>query len=174
MAHTAPTPGRPGSGRPGSGRPGIPGSPTPSDRHTPPGRRPDPATPDVFSERTHTLTNRLLPVVLGLVYGYWAAAIDRDAGPITGWNLLFGFVTAFVFAALYLAVQTIAPRLRREPHALLWASFAGCAFGFLYSQAAQHTVVRSTLMALGVAAAVFAVTFYRYYTHEDAEGHRLG
>ncbi|MFF7388701.1 hypothetical protein ACFZAE_09660 [Streptomyces scabiei] len=157
MAQTAPTP----------GRPGIPGGPSVR------GRSAAPASPDVFSERTHRLAHLILPVVLGLVYGYWAAAMNRDAGPITGWNVLFGFVTAFVFAALYIAVQTVAPRLRREPHALLWAAFAGCAFGFLYSQAAQHTVVRSTLMSLGIAAAVFAVTFYRYYTHEDATGHRL-
>ncbi|WP_234046531.1 hypothetical protein [Streptomyces adelaidensis] len=100
--------------------------------------------------------------------------MDRDAGPITGWNLLFGFVTAFVFAALFLAVQTVAPRLRREPHALLWAAFAGCAFGFLYSQAPQHSVLRSAVMSAGIAAAVFAVAFYRYYTHEDAQGHRVG
>lgn len=164
MAQAAPTPGR--SGIPG--RPGLPGGPTA------PGRRPAPATPDVFGERAHTLTKRILPVVLGLVYGYWAAAMNRDAGPITGWNVLFGFATAFVFAALHMAVQTIAPRLPRERHALLWAAFAGCAFGFLYSQAPQHTVLRSAAMSLGIAAAVFATTFYRYYTHEDAKGRRLG
>ncbi|MEI5524755.1 hypothetical protein WB401_14755 [Streptomyces brasiliscabiei] len=130
-------------------------------------------TPDVFSERTHALMNLLVPVTLGLVYGYWAAAMNRDAGPITGWNLLFGFVTAFVFAALHIAVLTIAPRLRRELHAGLWAVFAGCAFGFLYSQATQHSVLRSAAMSLAVAAAFFAVNFYRYYTHEDATGHRL-
>lgn len=163
MAQTAPTP----------GRPGIPGGPSAQGGPPAPARSAAPASPDVFSERTHRLTNLILPVVLGLVYGYWAAAMNRDAGPITGWNVLFGFVTAFVFAALYIAVQTVAPRLRREPHALLWAAFAGCAFGFLYSQATQHTVLRSTLMSLGIAAAVFAVTFYRYYTHEDATGHRL-
>ncbi|MDX3646217.1 hypothetical protein [Streptomyces sp. MB09-02B] len=157
MAQTAPTPGRPGL----PGGPPVPGTSTAQ------------ASPDVFSERTHRLTNLVLPVVLGLVYGYWAAAMNRDAGPITGWNVLFGFVTAFVFAALCIAVQTVARRLRREPHALLWAAFAGCAFGFLYSQASQHTVVRATLMSLAVAAGVFAVTFYRYYTHEDAKGHRL-
>lgn len=164
MAQAAPTP----------GRPVIPGRPTAPGGPGAPGTRPAPATPDVFGERAHTLTKRILAVVLGLVYGYWAAAMNRDAGPITGWNLLFGFVTAFVFAALYFAVETVAPRLRRELHAGLWAVFAGCAFGFLYSQATQHTVLRSAAMSLGIAAAVFAVTFYRAYTHEDAEGHRLG
>ncbi|WEH16647.1 hypothetical protein [Streptomyces sp. VNUA24] len=138
-----------------------------------PGRPVVPATPDVFSERTHALANRIVPVALGLVYGYWAAAMNRDAGPITGWNVLFGLVTAFVFAALHIAVLTVAPRLRRELHAALWAAFAGCAFGFLYSQASQHSVLRSVAMSLAVAAGFLVVNFYRYYTHEDAEGHRL-
>ncbi|MBP5868544.1 MULTISPECIES: hypothetical protein [Streptomyces] len=138
-----------------------------------PGRPVMPATPDVFSERTHALANRIVPVGLGLVYGYWAAAMNRDAGPITGWNVLFGLVTAFVFAALHIAVLTVAPRLRRELHAALWAAFAGCAFGFLYSQASQHSVLRSVAMSLAVAAGFLVVNFYRYYTHEDATGHRL-
>jgi hypothetical protein len=137
-----------------------------------PGRPVVPVTPDVFSERTHALANRIVPVALGLVYGYWAAALNRDAGPITGWNVLFGLVTAFVFVVLHLAVQAVAPRLRREPHAALWAAFTGCAFGFLYSQGGD-SVLMSTVLSLVIAAAVFVTTFYRYYTHEDAEGHRL-
>ncbi|WP_328838074.1 hypothetical protein [Streptomyces europaeiscabiei] len=157
MAQAAPTP----------GRPVIPGGPSA------PGRRAAPATPDVFSARTHTLANRILPVVLGLVYGYWAAAMNRDGGPITGWNLLFGFVTAFVFAALHTAALIVAPRLRRELRAAVWAAFAGCAFGFLYSQASQHSVLRCAAMSLAVAAGFLAANFYRYYTHEDATGHRL-
>ncbi|MDX3137141.1 hypothetical protein PV367_46810, partial [Streptomyces europaeiscabiei] len=132
-----------------------------------------PATPNVFGARTHALANRILPVVLGLVYGYWAAAMNRDGGPITGWNLLFGFVTAFVFAALHTAVLIVAPRLRRELRAAVWAAFAGCAFGFLYSQASQHSVLRCAAMSLAVAAGFLAANFYRYYTHEDATGHRL-
>ncbi|KFG02123.1 membrane protein [Streptomyces scabiei] len=157
MAQAAPTP----------GRPVIPGGPSA------PGRRAAPATPDVFGARTHALANRILPVVLGLVYGYWAAAMNRDGGPITGWNLLFGFVTAFVFAALHTAVLIVAPRLRRELRAAVWAAFAGCAFGFLYSQASQHSVLRCAAMSLAVAAGFLAANFYRYYTHEDATGHRL-
>jgi hypothetical protein len=138
-----------------------------------PGRPVVPVTPDVFSERTHALANRIVPVALGLVYGYWAAAMNRDGGPITGWNVLFGLVTAFVFAALHIAVLSVGPRLRRELHAALWAAFAGCAFGFLYSQASQHSVLRSVAMSLAVAAGFLVVNFYRYYTHEDAAGHRL-
>ncbi|GAB2927063.1 hypothetical protein [Streptomyces heilongjiangensis] len=154
MAQTAPRPGTPLQG------PGAPAT------------RTAPATPDVFGPRAHTIARWTLAVVLGLVYGYWAAAINRDAGPITGWNVLFGLVTAFVFAVLHLAVQTFAPRLRRELHSALWAAFAGCAFGFLYSQGGD-SVVMSTMLSLVIAAAVLVATFYRYYTHEDATGHRL-
>ncbi|MFI2431420.1 hypothetical protein [Streptomyces sp. NPDC018693] len=135
-----------------------------------PGRRP--RTPDVFSERVHRAVAWTMPVVLGLIYGYWAAANRRSGGPITGWNLLFGFVTAAAFMLLYVAVRALAPRLKRELHGLLWAAFTGCAFGFLYSQG-PATALRSTFMSLAIAATVFAVMFYRYYTREDAQGHRV-
>ena len=137
-----------------------------------PARR-TPRTPDVFSERTHRLAAWAVPVTLGLVYGYWVAANNRFGGEITGWNVLLGFVSAFVFAALYFALSALAPRTKREVHALLWAAFAGCAFGFLYAQAPDATVLGATGLALVIAATVFAVVFYRYYTHEDAEGHRV-
>jgi hypothetical protein len=156
MAQTAP--------RPGTPLQGVAAAPMP---------RTTPATPDVFGPRTHTVARWTLAVVLGLVYGYWAAALNRDAGPITGWNVLFGLVTAFVFMVLHLAVQAVAPRLCRELHAALWAAFTGCAFGFLYSQGGD-SVLMSTVLSLIIAAAVFVTTFYRYYTHEDAEGARLG
>ncbi|MET7982202.1 MULTISPECIES: hypothetical protein [unclassified Streptomyces] len=124
---------------------------------------------DVFGEQTHTIAKWGIPVAGGLVYGYWAAAINRDAGAITGWNVLFGFVCAIAFAAAYMGARTVAPLMRREMHALVWAVFAGCAFGFLYSQT-DATILRSVFMSLPVAAGVYAVAFYRYYTHEDAAG----
>ncbi|ANP48309.1 hypothetical protein J2Z21_003703 [Streptomyces griseochromogenes] len=131
-------------------------------------------TPDVFSERTHAAAKVVVPVVLGLVYGYWAAANTRYGGPITGWNLLFGFVTAIVFAAVWMGLAALTPRLPRELHAALWASFTGIAVGFLYSLSGRgHSVLGSAGMGLAFAVVAFAVLFYRYYTHEDAEGHRI-
>ncbi|GGN65666.1 hypothetical protein GCM10011579_036330 [Streptomyces albiflavescens] len=135
-----------------------------------PPRIPTPSTPDVFDERTHAIARWAIPVVGGLVYGYWTAGINRDGGPITGWNVLFGFVSAIAFAALYIGVRLVAPLLKRELHAVLWSAFAGITFGFMYSQTGS-SVLRSTFMALAVAAGVFVLAFYRYYTHEDAEGH---
>lgn len=156
MARAAPTSGTP--------RASITASPGTRTVHRP---------PDVFDERTHAVARVAVPVAIGLVYGYWAAALRRDAGPITGWNLLFGFVSAIVFAALCIGLLIVAPLLRRELHAVLWAAFAGIALGFLYSQTGE-SVLRSAAIALAVAAAVFLADFYRYYTHEDAEGHRIG
>ncbi|WP_405819042.1 hypothetical protein OG241_28145 [Streptomyces sp. NBC_01390] len=129
-------------------------------------------TPDIFSARAHLAANRALPVVLGLVYGFWAAANRRGGGPITGWNVLFGFVSALAFMAVFIGVRAVAPRLRRELHAVAWGAFAGVAFGFVYSQTGA-SVLRSAGNSLAVAASVSAVLFYRYYTHEDAAGHRV-
>lgn len=103
--------------------------------------------------------------ILGVVYGFWAAGIARDAGPITTGNVLLGVVAGIVFAALFMGLRRAAPRLPRELRATAWAAFAGISFGYLYSLTGA-TVLRSTLMALGVTAGVFAVMFYRYYTSE--------
>ncbi|MFJ3231460.1 hypothetical protein [Streptomyces sp. NPDC086787] len=131
-------------------------------------------TPDVFSARTHMIAHWATPAAVALVYGYWAAANVRYGGPITGWNLLFGFVTALVFFALCVGVLALTPRLPRELHAVVWAVFAGIAVGFLYSLSGRgHAVVASSFLGLAIGVAVFLVMFYRYYTHEDAAGHRI-
>lgn len=129
-------------------------------------------TPDIFSERTHAAAKVAVPVLLGLVYGYWAAADRRAGGPITGWNVLFGIVTTIVFAVVMAVLLAVGPRLKREVHALMWVAFTGVAFGFLYSQSG-HTVARCSLMGLLIGAVTGATLFYWYYTHEDAQGHRL-
>lgn len=129
-------------------------------------------TPDLFDERVHTLGRYGIPVVLGLVYGFWAAANRRGGGDITGWNILFGFVTAAVFIVLCIAVATFAPLLKRELHSLVKSAFAGAAVAFLYSQAGE-SVYRSVALGVVVTAGIFLVFFYRYYTREDAAGNRI-
>ncbi|MET8828953.1 hypothetical protein ABZX40_15765 [Streptomyces sp. NPDC004610] len=146
----------------------IPASASSSASGTAPGTR----LPDVLSARAHRIATWAVPVGTGLIYGYWVAANNRSGGPITGWNVLLGFVAALAFAALSYALLRAAPGMRREVHAVLWAAFGGCAFGFLYSEAGA-SILRSVFMSLAVAAVVFMVLFYRYYTHEDAEGHRI-
>ncbi|MFE0800510.1 hypothetical protein [Streptomyces sp. NPDC058812] len=141
---------------------------------TPPGTgtRGRTTTPDVFGERAHKVAKWAVPVGIGLVYGYWAASINRHGGPITGWNLLFGFMTVLAFVVLYAVVRAVAGRLPREGHAVLWGAFAGSALGFLYAQSGV-AVFTCVVVSLLLAAAVSATLFYRYYTHEDAKGHQV-
>ncbi|PWI16806.1 hypothetical protein DI272_23540 [Streptomyces sp. Act143] len=129
-------------------------------------------SPDVFGPQVHKAARYGIPVALGLVYGYWAAANRRGGGEITGWNVLFGFVTALAFIVLCIAVATFAPLLKRELHSLVKSAFAGAAIGFLYSQTGE-SVLRCTALGVAVTAGIFVVFFYRYYTHEDAEGNRI-
>lgn len=130
-----------------------------------------PRTPDIFDARTHRIARVAVPLVLAVVFGYWAAANQRYGGPITVGNFLFGFLSGIVFFLVYLTLQAVAPRLRREMHAVVWAAFIGSAVGFLVSQS-NESVVRSIWLGLIVAAGSFVLLFYRYYTREDAEGHR--
>jgi FtsH-binding integral membrane protein len=111
-----------------------------------------------------------LPVLLGLVFGFWAAANRRYGGPITGWNLLFGWLCALVFVVAYSVVREVARHLRREHHALLWAAFTGCATGFLISQSPYVSLLRAVIPALAAALGVFVMLFYVYYTREDPGG----
>jgi len=157
MAQAAPTsPASPASGTPRTSGPDGPGF-----------------LYDLMGTRAANIVKWTMPVAGGLVYGFWAAAINRHTGAITGWNVLFGFVCAFAFAAAWIGVRMMAPLMKRELHALMWMAFAGIAFGFIYSQTGA-SVLRSVIMSLAVAVSVYAVLFYRYYTHEDAEGHRIG
>ncbi|NBE54977.1 hypothetical protein GUY60_26835 [Streptomyces sp. YC537] len=107
--------------------------------------------------------------LFGLVYGYWAAANHRAGGPITTGNVVYGIVIAVIAAAVFYGLWAIAPRLTRELRALAWGSFAGIAFGFLYSLT-DASVLRSIGNAAIIGGAVGAATFYRYYTTEDARG----
>ncbi|MFF1687350.1 MULTISPECIES: hypothetical protein [unclassified Streptomyces] len=125
--------------------------------------------------RTMAVGSRLpmaLSLLLGIVYGFWASGIRRDAypslspSPITTGNVLFGVLTGVIVAVVTFGIHRASFRLPRELRAVAWAAWAGIAFGYLYSLT-DATVLRSTIMALTVAAAVFATMFYRYYTHEN-------
>ncbi|MFE0174732.1 hypothetical protein ACFWZ2_20650 [Streptomyces sp. NPDC059002] len=123
------------------------------------------ASPAATGSRAAASAHWAGPVLLGIVYGIWAAGIRRDAGPITTGNVLFGVVTGVIVAAVFVALHRVAPALPRELRALSWTAFAGIAFGYLYSLTGA-SILRSVVMSLLVAAGVFAVTFYRYYTTE--------
>lgn len=130
-----------------------------------------PRTPDVFSERTHKAARLGTAVVLGLIFGFWAAANQRYGGPVTGWNLLFGWLSALVFTVVFLALQAVGPRLPRELHAAALGAFTGTAVGLLVAQSFE-SVLRSAAVGLVTGAGAFALLFYLYYSREDAQGRR--
>ena len=159
MAHAAPAPG---------GMPRRGGTPEVTAGHGPGGHAPV----DVFEPRTHAIGRIAWPVGLGLIYGFWVADIVRSGRAITGSNLLLGFISALVFALVYMAVLAIAPHVRREVHALLWTAFVGTAFGFMYTQA-TGTYLRGIGYGLLLSIVTYTAFFYRYYTREDEAGHRV-
>jgi hypothetical protein len=129
-------------------------------------------TPDVFSPRAHAIGRWALPLAIGLVYGYWVAALRRSGGPITTGNLVYGFVPTIVFTLLLVGFLHVAPRLPRELHAFMWFLFTGTAFGFWFIQSGA-SILLIVVLSLVVGVASGLICFYWYYTHEDAEGHRL-
>ncbi|MFJ8360508.1 hypothetical protein [Streptomyces sp. NPDC093984] len=135
--------------------------------------------PDLFDRRVHRLGRLAVPLAIGLLYGYWAAANRRQGGPITGWNLVFGFACTIVFTVLCYALFVVAPRLRRGAHAMAWGAFTGITLGFLYIQA-NVSVLHAAGLALVVALAAFLFDIYRYSTFshyvrdEEAGGRRAG
>ncbi|MER5886413.1 hypothetical protein ABT160_21520 [Streptomyces sp. NPDC001941] len=107
------------------------------------------------------------PVILGLVYGFWAAGIARDGAALSGGNALLGVVCGVAAAVLYYALRrVVAPRLPRGTRAVAWGAFAGGAVGFLHSLS-DSSVLTSAVLGLLIAAAVGVTAFYRFYTTES-------
>lgn len=114
----------------------------------------------------------MLPVVLGVIYGLYASTVARHGGPLTWGQAVLGVVSAAVLA---IALHTLRRRQRalpREPRAMAWGALAGIAIGFLFSLS-DASVLSAVVLALPVAAGVFCVAFYVFYTHEDAAGRPL-
>ncbi|MEU4955312.1 hypothetical protein ACFZBM_13810 [Streptomyces lavendulae] len=115
----------------------------------------------------HSSRNALIrALLLGLVYGVWAAQIQRQTGPVTVGNVFFGILCGVLFAAVMFALHEFGPRLMRELHATAYGVFAGVATGYLHSLT-NSSILRSTTVGLAVGAGVGLAAFYRYYTRED-------
>jgi hypothetical protein len=117
----------------------------------------------LLGDRGTKIMKLALPLGLGLLYGYWAAANTRDGGPITGWNLFFGFMTSLAFMLAFMAMQALTPRLSRGIRAVAWAAFTGIALGFLVSTTGT-SVIRSLVMGAALAVGVFVSALYRIET----------
>ncbi|MEU9099173.1 hypothetical protein [Streptomyces sp. NPDC048361] len=110
-----------------------------------------------------------VPVVLGVAYGIWAAAIQRNAGSsgvLTGGQIVLGVVSGVVLIALGLGLLRVQSALPREIRAAAYATVFGCAMGFLYSLS-DHSVLRSSGIGAIWGGAMLLVSFYVFYTHEQ-------
>ncbi|MFD4985664.1 hypothetical protein [Streptomyces sp. NPDC058374] len=117
----------------------------------------------------HTPTSRAAigwPLVLAVLYGCWGATMQRDAGPITWRNVLFGIGSGLVVGVVaYVLHQVMTPAIPREVRAAIWGGFGGAIFGFLHSLS-DASVLRCVGLGLALGLVVFVSVFYRYYTKE--------
>ncbi|MFF8610568.1 hypothetical protein ACF06X_32160 [Streptomyces sp. NPDC015346] len=110
-----------------------------------------------------------LPLTLGFLYGFYAAAIVRSGGLITWGQVLLGLAAGAVLAGAVYVLRRRGRVLPRELRAAAWAALAGCAVGFLFSLS-RASVLSAVVLGLVVAAGMYVATFYVFYTHEDAAG----
>ncbi|CAM5498545.1 hypothetical protein AB0H45_06480 [Streptomyces atroolivaceus] len=114
----------------------------------------------------HTALAWAMPLVLGVILGFWAFFIERDGGATTGGQIWLGVVSGAAFAVLCHALVRVRWALPRELRAAAFGALTGGAVGFLYSLNG-NSVLASSAIGLGVAAGMFCVMFYLYYTRED-------
>ncbi|MER6197719.1 hypothetical protein ABT234_10150 [Streptomyces sp. NPDC001586] len=106
------------------------------------------------------------PLLAGLVYGVWAAFIQRQMGPVDAGNVFYGILCGVLFAGIMFALARIGPRLKREVHAASYGVFLGIAAGYLHSLT-NCSVLRATMTGLFVGIGVGLAAFYRYYQREN-------
>ncbi|MFJ9622731.1 hypothetical protein [Streptomyces sp. NPDC101181] len=127
-----------------------------------PGRR----TPRAHARpRRRTTLAWALPLVLGVIYGFYAAFIRRDGGPSTGGQVLLGLVSGAALAALCFALGRTQRSLPLVLRAVAYGALTASAIGFLVSLT-DTSVLRSAGLGLAVGAGVLVVTFYTLYSRE--------
>ncbi|MEU3772170.1 hypothetical protein AB0F11_02955 [Streptomyces sp. NPDC032472] len=104
-------------------------------------------------------------VLLGLVYGVWAAFLNRQQGPVDAGNVFYGILCGVLFAGIMLTLARVGPRMKQETRAAAYGVFGGIAVGYLNSLT-DHSILRSSWIGLITGAAVGVVAFYRYHTRE--------
>ncbi|MFD7962027.1 hypothetical protein ACFV5J_14620 [Streptomyces zaomyceticus] len=115
---------------------------------------------------THGLAT---PIVIGVLYGLYAATVARQGGPTTLGQLWLGLISAIVLAGGIYALRRYGHALFREARAAAWAALTGIAVGFLYSLSGA-SILSSSGLGLAFGALNGAAAYYLFYTHEDAAG----
>ncbi|MFS0694208.1 hypothetical protein [Streptomyces nitrosporeus] len=104
-----------------------------------------------------------LPLVLGVIVGFWAFFIRRDGGETTAGLIWLGVVSGVAFAVLCFALGRVQGRLPVEVRAAAYGAVTAIVIGYLFSLH-HHSVLSSTVLGLGVGAGVTAYAYYLFYT----------
>lgn len=115
--------------------------------------------------RHHGSLGWAMPATLGVVYGFYAAFVERDGGAITGGDVLLGVVAGVVFAALAYALGRFQQSMPRELRAAAYGALCAASMGYLISLAGG-SVLRSAAIALAIGAGMGLATFYIFYERE--------
>ncbi|MFD9290210.1 hypothetical protein ACFWBV_18385 [Streptomyces sp. NPDC060030] len=126
-------------------------------------RRTRPSTP---AHHGHGPLSWAMPLVLGVIVGFWAFFIKRDGGATTDGQIWLGVISGVAFAVLCYALVRARWSLRRELRAAAYGVLTGGTVGFLYSLHG-NSVLASGLLGLVLAAGMSCTMFYAYYTRED-------
>lgn len=114
----------------------------------------------------HTAMVWAVPLILGVIYGFYAAFIRRDGGPSTGGQVALGFAAGVAFAVLCYALARFEYAIPREARAAAYGALTACAIGFLVSLT-DTSVLRSAILGLAVGIPVALATYYFFYSRED-------
>ncbi|MEV7519245.1 hypothetical protein [Streptomyces sp. NPDC091371] len=106
------------------------------------------------------------PLLLGLVYGVWAAYIERQAGPVDAANVFYGILCGVLFAGIAFGLDRMGPSVMQEVRAAAYGAFGGIAVGYLHSLTNQ-SILKAVVVGLFAGIGVGVAAFYRFHTHED-------
>jgi hypothetical protein len=115
--------------------------------------------------RHHDRSEWRVPIWLGMLFGLWAAGIDRTHGASEVGATVLGLVGAAVVAVLCYVLHREQPRLEREARAGAYGVLFGAAMGYLL-RLSGSTLLKASLWGLMFAGIMAAVSFYVFYTRE--------
>ncbi|MDJ0343516.1 hypothetical protein QMK19_04215 [Streptomyces sp. H10-C2] len=115
--------------------------------------------------RHHGSLGWTLPATLGVVYGFYAAFVQRAGGAVTGGQVVLGVVAGVAVAAVCMLLGRVQHALPRELRAAAYGTLTGCALGFLYSLS-HASILKSTGMGIVFGGAALAASFFIFYTRE--------
>ncbi|WP_326698540.1 hypothetical protein OG909_15120 [Streptomyces sp. NBC_01754] len=127
--------------------------------------RPGRARARTPARHPHRAIGWVLPLVLGVIVGFWAFFIHRDGGATTGGLIWLGVASGVGFAALCFVLGRVQGRLPVEARAAAYGAVTAIVIGYLFSLH-NHSVLSSTVLGLGVGAGVTVYAFYLFYTRE--------